>query len=94
VRLFKWRPGPDLRRVRVLDDFLVFDEKGQRKLRVELEDFRPDLVVVDTLYSLLSNQVDLGKPPSIRSALRRLDKLLKEFGPAVNKVPFLARHLV
>ncbi|WP_282129719.1 AAA family ATPase, partial [Roseobacter litoralis] len=52
--------GADLKRVRVLDDFLVFDEKGQRRLRDELEEHEPDLVVIDTLYSFLSDKVDLG----------------------------------
>lgn len=75
--------GADLKRVRVLDDFLVFDEKGQQRLRVELEEFTPDLLVIDTLYSFLSDKVDLGKPTSIRSALHQLDKLFKEYGPAV-----------
>jgi predicted ATP-dependent serine protease len=75
--------GADLKRVRVLDDFIVFDDKGQRRLRQELEDHTPDLVVIDTLYSFLSDKVDLGKPTSIRAALHQLDKLFKEYGPAV-----------
>ncbi|MBV7396564.1 AAA family ATPase [Mameliella sediminis] len=75
--------GADLARVRVLDDFLVFDDKGLRRLRDEMEDHTPDLVVVDTLYSFLSDKVDLGKPTSIRAGLHKLDRLFKEFGPAV-----------
>lgn len=75
--------GADLKRVRVLDDFLVFDEKGQQRLRDELEKYTPDLVVIDTLYSFLSDKVDLGKPTSIRAGLHQLDKLFKEYGPAV-----------
>lgn len=75
--------GADLKRVRVLDDFIVFDDNGQRRLRQELEDHTPDLVVIDTLYSFLSDKVDLGKPTSIRAGLHQLDKLFKEYGPAV-----------
>ncbi|MBL4626724.1 MAG: AAA family ATPase [Roseicyclus sp.] len=75
--------GADLKRVRVLDDFLIFDDKGLRRLRTEMEKNRPDLVVIDTLYSFLSGKVDMGKPTSIRAALHQLDKLFKEYGPAV-----------
>lgn len=75
--------GADLTQVRVLTDFLVFDEDGQKRLRQELEIDTPDLLVVDTLYSFLSDKVDLGKPTSIRGALHQLDKLFKEYGPAV-----------
>ena len=75
--------GADLSRVRVLDGFLVLTEKGQEQLREEMEDFTPDLVVIDTLYSFLSDKVDLGKPTSIRASLHALDRLFKEFGPAV-----------
>jgi archaellum biogenesis ATPase FlaH len=75
--------GADLTQVRVLTDFLVFDENGQKRLRDELEIATPDLLVVDTLYSFLSDKVDLGKPTSIRAALHQLDKLFKEYGPAV-----------
>ncbi|MEQ8659149.1 MAG: AAA family ATPase [Hyphomicrobiales bacterium] len=75
--------GADLSRVRVLDGFLVRTEKGQEQLREEMEEFPPDLVVIDTLYSFLSDKVDLGKPTSIRASLHALDRLFKEFGPAV-----------
>jgi RecA-family ATPase len=75
--------GADLTQVRVLTDFLVFDANGQKRLRDELEIATPDLLVVDTLYSFLSDKVDLGKPTSIRAALHQLDKLFKEYGPAV-----------
>ena len=75
--------GADLKRVRVLDDFLLFDDKGLVRLREELDEHTPDLVVIDTLYSFLSGKVDLGKPTSIRAALHELDRLFKEYGPAV-----------
>ena len=80
--------GADLKRVRVLDDFLLLDDSGQKRLRAELEEHEPDLVVLDTLYSFLSDKVDLNKPTSIRAALHQLDKLFKEYGPAV----ILIRH--
>jgi RecA-family ATPase len=80
--------GADLKRVRVLDDFLVFSDEGHEALREEMERFRPELVVIDTLYSFLPEKVDLGKPTSIRAELHRLDRLFKEFGPAV----ILIRH--
>lgn len=75
--------GADLKNVRVLDGFLVLTEQGQDRLREEMDEFPPDLVVIDTLYSFLSDKVDLGKPTSIRASLHQLDRLFKEFGPAV-----------
>lgn len=58
-------------------------DKGLRRLRTEMEKYTPDLVVIDTLCSFLSGKVDMGKPTSIRAALHQLDKLFKEYGPAV-----------
>lgn len=75
--------GADLKNVRVLNDFLVLTEQGQEQLREEMAEFTPDLVVIDTLYSFLSDKVDLGKPTSIRASLHQLDRLFKEFDPAV-----------
>jgi DNA repair protein RadA/Sms len=80
--------GADLSKVRVLVDYFDLSEEGHRTIRAEMEKFKPDLVVIDTLYSFLSDKVDLGKPTSIRAELHKLDRLFKEFGSAV----ILVRH--
>lgn len=80
--------GADLKRVRVLIDYLVLSDEGHRVIREEMEKFKPDFVVIDTLYSFMSEKVDLSKPTSVRAELHKLDRLFKEFGAAV----ILIRH--
>jgi DNA repair protein RadA/Sms len=80
--------GADLTRVRVLDGFLILTDEGQRLVREEMKRRRPHLVVIDTLYSFMSDKVDLAKPTSIRAELHKLAELFREFGPAV----ILIRH--
>lgn len=80
--------GGDLRRVRVLQGLLTFDEDGLALLEEEMERFTADLVIFDTLFSFLPDGVDLGKPSAVRAQLHALEQVFKAYNCAV----MLIRH--
>jgi hypothetical protein len=75
-------------RIRFVQEFLTFDEKGVEKLEQELEEYEHDLVVVDTLYGFVPAGTDTNKGVDIRALLTRVSKVASEHDAAV----LLIRH--
>lgn len=80
--------GGNVRRVRVLQGLLTFNDEGLELIEKEMERFPADLVVFDTLFSFLPDGVDLGKPSAVRAQLHAIEQVFKPYNCAV----MLLRH--
>jgi archaellum biogenesis ATPase FlaH len=81
--------GGDVIRVRVQSEFEPFTEIGMRNLVEEIENFSPDLVIIDPIYSFYGDRGDLMSTSVIRPFLTKINGIARD-----NEVTIVAiRHL-
>jgi hypothetical protein len=80
--------GADVKRIRFDQSLFTLDERGIELLRIELEQHRPILVVIDTLYAYMDDKSDINHSGDATKFLGQLDRLAREYNCAI----LLIRH--
>jgi RecA-family ATPase len=81
--------GADTSRIRYARELFTLDENGIALLRAEIEESRPDLVVIDPIVAFLDSGSDLNDAADMTRFLTELDKVAREFDCAL----LVVRHL-
>ncbi len=81
--------GGDPDKIRVLNGRLAFDEAGLTVLRAELDEFEPDLIIIDPWVSFIPPDTRVKDSNSIRALIDKVESVAKDYGCAV----VLIRHL-
>ncbi len=76
-------------RIRVLNGRLAFDDKGLKVLRAELDEYEPDLIIIDPWVSFIPPDTRVKDPNSIRALIDEVESVAKDYGCAI----VLIRHL-
>ncbi len=75
--------------IRILNADLAFDEEGLETLRAELEDYPPEMIIIDPWVSFVPPNTKLTDSAAIRTLLRQMRDIAEEYGCAI----MLIRHL-
>jgi len=67
----------DMSRIRAFTEPLQFDLDGLERLRSEVMDFKPRMIVVDPIQAHLPRNVDMHKASDVRSVMGELSYLAR-----------------
>ena len=67
--------GGDPSLIRYMKEYFSFDEDGLAVLEKEIREIKPDLVIIDPLFSFIPSNVDMARGNEVRALLRRLSDL-------------------
>ncbi|QXT39428.1 AAA family ATPase [Gymnodinialimonas ceratoperidinii] len=81
--------GGDPSRIRVLNDWIEFNDGGLSILEAEIEEFGPDLIIIDPLVSFVPTEARGKDPAAIRGLLHRLTNMVADNDCAI----VIVRHL-
>jgi RecA-family ATPase len=81
--------GGDTERIRVLNGRLAFDDEGLKTLRAELDEYEPDLIIIDPWVSFIPADTRMKDSSSVRALIDKIESVAKDYGCAV----VLIRHL-
>lgn len=81
--------GGDTEHIRVLNGRLAFDDEGLKTLRTELDEYEPDLIIIDPWMSFIPADTRMKDSSSIRALIDKIESVAKDYGCAV----VLIRHL-
>ncbi len=75
----------------VSEDILVYSEVVLEEIREQIAAIRPDVVIIDSIQSVLSSQIDA--PPGSVSQIRESAGMLMEIAKGMNTVVFVVGHV-
>lgn len=81
--------GGDPEKIRVLNGRLAFNDEGLEVLREELNEFEPDLIIIDPWVSFIPPETSVKDSVSVRTLIDKVESVAKDYGCAV----VLIRHL-
>jgi len=81
--------GGDPERIRVLNSRLAFDDEGLKVLRAELDEYEPDLIIIDPWVSFIPPETSVKDSVSVRALIDKVESVAKDYDCAV----VLIRHL-
>lgn len=81
--------GGDPEKIRVLNGRLAFDDAGLKMLRAELDEYEPELIIIDPWVSFIPPDTRVKDSNSIRALIDKVESVAKDYGCAV----VLIRHL-
>jgi RecA-family ATPase len=79
--------GGAAHQIRIQSRYVPFDENGIEKLRRDVEEVNPTLVVVDTMFAFLADGTNPSHPNEIRTLMRSIQDV------APNAAVLFIRHL-
>jgi hypothetical protein len=77
------RAGADIKNFHVMDRFRALDEQNMLALKQEIESWKPDLVVVDTLATFLGGERDMHRQNDVQEFLSDLTYAARDTGSAI-----------
>ncbi len=80
--------GANLDNIRIYQGGLLFDSIGAKRLNATIEEWKPDLIVIDPVVSYVGGKLDINRANEVREILDRLDLIAREHGCAV----LIVRH--
>jgi len=81
--------GGDPEKIRVLNGRLAFNDEGLEVLREELDEFEPDLIIIDPWVSFIPPETSVKDSVSVRTLIDKVESVAKDYGCAI----VLIRHL-
>jgi hypothetical protein len=81
--------GANTKRIRYARELFTLDERGIALLRAEIEESRPDLVIIDPIVAFLDSGSDLNDAVDMTRFLTDIDRVAREFDCAL----LVVRHL-
>ncbi|MEP3298974.1 MAG: AAA family ATPase [Pseudoruegeria sp.] len=81
--------GGDPEKIRVLNGRLAFNDEGLEVLREELDEFEPDLIIIDPWVSFIPPETSVKDSVSVRALIDKVESVAKDYGCAI----VLIRHL-
>lgn len=81
--------GGDSERIRVLNGRIALDEDGLDTLRAELDEYEPEVIIIDPWVSFVPTDTPIKDSPAVRRLLDKIEAVAKDFGCAI----ILIRHL-
>jgi hypothetical protein len=82
--------GGDPSRIRFQANYNPFDDEGLETFRNEVEEYPPDLIIIDPLYAYIPSDSDVYRPNEIRAILAQISDIAESCGAAV----VIIRHLI
>jgi len=77
------RAGADIKNFHVMNRFRALDEQNMLALKQEIESWKPDLVVVDTLATFLGGERDMHRQNDVQEFLSDLTYAARDTGSAI-----------
>lgn len=79
----------DSERIRVLNGRIALDEDGLDALRAELDEYEPEVIIIDPWVSFVPTDTPIKDSPAVRALLDKIESVAKDYGCAI----ILIRHL-
>lgn len=81
--------GGNPKLIRVLNGRLAFDDAGLKVLRAELDEYEPELIIIDPWVSFIPPDTRVKESNAIRALIDKIESVAKDYDCAV----VLIRHL-
>ena len=81
--------GGDSERIRVLNGRIALDEEGLDTLRAELDEYEPEIIIIDPWVSFMPTDTQIKDSPAVRALLDKIESVAMDYGCAI----ILIRHL-
>lgn len=86
--------GADMAKIAVSDDNIIFDENGIRDVREMMEEFRPELLIIDPIVAYLGAKMDMNRSNEVRPILKSIIDIASDYNSAVIAVRHMRKQAV
>lgn len=81
--------GGNAEHIRVLNGWIAFDDDGIAALRSELDEYEPELIIIDPWVSFVPADTRIKDSNAVRALLGQIEAIARDYGCAI----ILIRHL-